>query len=254
MSESHYIAGIHSVRTALKHGAGQITGVWYDQHRRDKRLGQLLSAARQAGIKLSAVDKATLARLSSDTNHQGIVAETRVPSALAEDALLQILNRLEQPPLLLILDGVQDPHNLGACLRTADAAGVHAVIAPRDRAVGLTPVVCKVASGAAEQIPFIQVTNLARTMRSLREDHNIWITGTAGDADTSLYQADLTGALAIVMGAEEKGMRRLTREQCDSLVSLPMRGTVESLNVSVATGVTLYEAVRQRRLGRSTTD
>lgn len=248
MSESHYIAGIHSVRTALKHGAEQITGIWYDQHRRDKRLGQLLSAARQAGVKLNAADKATLARLSSDTNHQGIVAETRVPSALAEDALLQILNQLEQPPLLLILDGVQDPHNLGACLRTADAAGVHAVIAPRDRAVGLTPVVCKVASGAAECIPFIQVTNLARTMRSLREDHNVWITGTAEEADASLYQADLTGALAIVMGAEEKGMRRLTREQCDSLVALPMAGTVESLNVSVATGIALFEAVRQRNL------
>lgn len=246
MSDSHYIAGIHSVRTALKHGTGQIIGIWYDQGRHDRRLGQLLSAARKAGVELHPVDKNTLAGLSPDTNHQGIVAQTHVPSPLGEDALLQILNQLQQPPLLLVLDGVQDPHNLGACLRTADAAGVHAVIAPRDRAVGLTPVVCKVASGAAERVPFIQVTNLARTLRSLCEDHNIWIIGTAGDADTSLYRSDLTGPLAIVMGAEEKGMRRLTREQCDSLVFLPMAGAVESLNVSVATGVALYEAVRQR--------
>ena len=197
-------------------------------------------------MKLHPVDKNSLAGLSADTNHQGIVAQTLVHSPLGEDALLQILNQLVQPPLLLVLDGVQDPHNLGACLRTADAAGVDAVIAPRDRAVGLTPVVCKVASGAAERVPFIQVTNLARTLRSLCEDHNIWIIGTAGDADTSLYRSDLTGPLAIVMGAEEKGMRRLTREQCDSLVFLPMAGAVESLNVSVATGVVLYEAVRQR--------
>jgi len=234
------------VKAALKHGAEQITGIWYDQNRHDRRLGQLLSTARQAGVKLNPVDKSTLGRLSADANHQGIVAETRVPSALAEDALLQILEQLQQPPLLLILDGVQDPHNLGACLRTADAAGVDAVIAPRDRAVGLTPVACKVASGAAERVPFVQVTNLARTLRALCEDHNIWIVGTAGEADTSLYQANLTGPLAIVMGAEEKGMRRLTREQCDLLVSLPMAGAVESLNVSVATGVALFEAVRQR--------
>ena len=246
MSDFRYIAGIHSVRTALKHGAGQILGIWYDKDRRDKRLGQLLSAARQAGIKLDPVDRNTLASLSPDTNHQGIVAQTRVPSALGEDALLQILNELQQPPLLLILDGVQDPHNLGACLRTADAAGVHAVIAPRDRAVGLTPVVCKVASGAAETVPFIQVTNLARTLRSLCEDHNIWIMGAAEEADTIVYQANLTGPLAIVLGAEEKGLRRLTRERCDLLVSLPMAGAVESLNVSVATGVILFEAVRQR--------
>ncbi len=248
MSESHYVFGIHSVRTALKHGARQIICIWYDRKRHDRRLGRLLSVARRAGIRLNPVDKATLDRLSSDTNHQGIVAETPVPSALNEDALIQILNQLQQPSLLLILDGVQDPHNLGACLRTADAVGIHAVIAPRDRAVGLTPVACKVASGAAEQVPFIQVTNLARTLRSLREDHSIRIIGTAEEANFSLYQANLSGPLAIVVGAEEKGMRRLTREQCDLLVSLPMAGTVESLNVSVATGVVLYEAVRQRNL------
>jgi 23S rRNA (guanosine2251-2'-O)-methyltransferase len=156
------------------------------------------------------------------------------------------LERIEGPPFLLLLDEVQDPHNLGACLRTADAAGVHALIAPKDNAVGLTPVVCKVASGAAETLPYIQVTNLARTMGHLKEQ-GIWLTGTSGDADTELYSADLTGPLGLVMGSEGTGLRRLTREHCDRLVRLPMCGTVESLNVSVAAGVCLYEALRQRR-------
>ncbi|HIE53826.1 MAG TPA: 23S rRNA (guanosine(2251)-2'-O)-methyltransferase RlmB, partial [Chromatiaceae bacterium] len=169
-----------------------------------------------------------------------------MPAALGEKALDELLIRLEQPPLLLVLDGLQDPHNLGACLRSADAAGVQAVIAPRDRASGLTPVVCKVASGAAESTPFIQVTNLARTLRHLRDAYGIWILGTAGEADTELYDADLKRGVAIVMGNEEKGLRRLTREQCDQLVRLPMAGSVESLNVSVAAGVVLFEAVRQR--------
>jgi len=192
------------------------------------------------------VDKAALAKLTADANNQGIVAETVISSARGEDELSEILQQAEDDVLLLILDGIQDPHNLGACLRSADAAGVDAVIAPKDRAVGLTPVACKVASGAAEHIPFIQVTNLARTLRNLREVHNIWIVGTAGEADSTLYAANLTGKLAVVMGGEEKGMRRLTREQCDMLVSLPMAGVVESLNVSVATGVVLFEAMRQR--------
>ena len=149
-------------------------------------------------------------------------------------------------PLNMGVDGVQDPHNLGACLRSADAAGVHAVIAPKDRSAGLTPTACKIASGAAESVPFVQVTNLARTLKWLREEAGVWLVGTAGEAETTLYQADLSGPLGIVMGGEEKGMRRLTREGCDLLVSLPMAGAVESLNVSVATGVALFEAVRQR--------
>lgn len=163
-----------------------------------------------------------------------------------EDALDTLLQELQEPAFLLVLDGVQDPHNLGACLRTADAAGVHAVIAPKDRAVGLTPVACKVASGAAETVPFIQVTNLSRTLRQLREACGLWVVGMAGEAEQSLYQTDLSGGLVMVMGGEEKGMRRLVREQCDLLLSVPMRGTVESLNVSVATAVGLFEAVRQR--------
>ena len=245
--EKRFIAGIHSVRTALKHGSGGILGLWYDAKRHDKRLKDVLALARKAGVPLHEVQREELDRMSAQSNHQGIVAQTLVPSALGEEELRNLLGHVDGPPLLLILDGVQDPHNLGACLRTADAAGVHAVIAPKDRAVGLTPVACKVASGAAEKIPFVQVTNLARTLRWLREEKNIWTVGAAGEVDSTLYQADLSGPLAVIMGAEEKGMRRLTRDQCDSLISIPMFGTVESLNVSVATGVVLFEAVRQRK-------
>jgi 23S rRNA (guanosine2251-2'-O)-methyltransferase len=240
------IGGIHAVRTAIRHGAGNVSALWFDRSRNDKRLGQLLSEARKAGLRPEALDKAALDRLLPDANHQGVVAETVAPAARGEAALDELLTALEVPPLLLVLDGVTDPHNLGACLRSADGAGVHAVIAPKDRAAGLTPTACKVASGAAESVPFIQVTNLARTLKHLRDAYGVWAVGTAGEADSSLYQADLKGPLALVMGAEEKGMRRLTREQCDQLVYLPMAGSVESLNVSVATGVCLYEAVRQR--------
>jgi 23S rRNA (guanosine2251-2'-O)-methyltransferase len=174
-----------------------------------------------------------------------VVAESKAKAALNEAGLNQLLDNLAEPPLLLILDGVTDPHNLGACLRTADAAGVHALIVPRDKACGLTAVVRKVASGAAETVPFVQVTNLARTLKALKQ-RNIWLVGTDLDTEQDIYEADLSGPLALVMGAEGKGMRRLTREQCDFLVKLPMRGSVQSLNVSVSTGICLYEAVRQR--------
>ena len=243
---ARYIAGIHSVRAALKHGAEKLQGVWYDPRRNDRRLGQLLSEARKLGVSLQASDKAELDRLAGNTRHQGIVARAEQPAALSEDDLDVLLQTLQEPAFLLVLDGVQDPHNLGACLRTADAAGVHAVIAPRDRAVGLTPVACKVASGAAETVPFIQVTNLSRTLRLLRQGHGLWVVGMAGEAEQSLFDADLKGGLVMVMGSEDKGMRRLVREQCDQLLSLPMSGSVESLNVSVATGIGLFEAVRQR--------
>lgn len=241
-----YVAGIHSVRAALKHGEGQVQRVWFDARRNDRRLGQLLSAVRKLDIELVSADKAELDRLAQGSQHQGIVAQVRMAAAQNENALDALLEKLQEPPFLLVLDGVQDPHNLGACLRTADAAGVHAVIAPKDRAVGLTPVACKVASGAAESVPFIQVTNLVRTLRQLRDACNLWVVGLAGEAEQSLYQADLKGPLAVVMGSEEKGMRRLVREQCDVLLALPMKGVVESLNVSVAAGITLFEAVRQR--------
>jgi 23S rRNA (guanosine2251-2'-O)-methyltransferase len=243
---SRYVAGIHSVRTALKHGVGQVREILFDSRRNDRRLGKLLSEARKLGVSASASDKTELDQLVGSAQHQGVIARVTMPAAQAESYLDQLLQDLDEAPFLLILDGVQDPHNLGACLRSADAAGVHAVIAPKDRAAGLTPVACKVASGAAETVPFIQVTNLARTLRQLRDAYGLWVVGMAGEAEQGIYQADLKGPLVLVMGSEERGMRRITREQCDALVSLPMAGAVESLNVSVAAGVALFEAVRQR--------
>jgi len=178
-------------------------------------------------------------------NHQGVAARAKPVQAKGENELLSQLDALDGAPLLLVLDTITDPHNLGACLRTADAAGVHAVIAPKDKAVGITATVSKVACGAAESVPFYQVTNLARTLKEL-QDRGIWLFGTAGEASESVYKTDLKGPIAIVMGAEGKGLRRLTREACDHLIHIPMAGDVSSLNVSVATGVCLFEAVRQR--------
>jgi 23S rRNA (guanosine2251-2'-O)-methyltransferase len=195
------------------------------------------------------VDAASLDKLADGGRHQGVLAEVAARSGDPETQLEEALEAAGPTPLLLVLDGVQDPHNLGACLRSADAAGVAAVIAPRDRAAGLTPVVRKVAAGAAEAVPFVAVVNLARTLRELKE-RGLWLVGTDDSADKSLHDVDLTGPLALVMGSEGEGMRRLTRECCDQLVSIPMAGAVESLNVSVATGVVLFEAVRQRRGGK----
>jgi 23S rRNA (guanosine2251-2'-O)-methyltransferase len=240
------IAGVHSVRAALKHGDSGVSEIWIEARRRDQRIRELTSLASKAGIPVHQVDREALAKLVPEVNHQGVVARTRVPASVDEASFYRLLQRLDHEPLLLILDGVQDPHNLGACLRTADGAGVDAVVAPKDRSVGLTPVACKVASGAAEKVPFVQVTNLARTLKRLQDEHGVWLVGTSGDAPESIYQAKLTGPLALIMGGEEKGVRRLTWEACDFLVRLPMAGTVESLNVSVACGVALYEAVRQR--------
>ncbi len=246
MGASQLIAGVHSVRTALKHGTGAVQEIWVEARRRDGRIREIIHLARECGVPLHRVSREEIDALVPRANHQGVAARSRVAVALGEEDLKDLLARLQVPPLLLILDGVQDPHNLGACLRTADGAGVHAVVAPRDRAVGLTPVACKVASGAAETLPFIQVTNLARTLRWLREEAGLWLVGTAAQADVDLFEAELKGPLGLVMGGEEKGLRRLTREQCDLLVRLPMAGSVESLNVSVATGVCLYEVFRQR--------
>lgn len=246
VQSTQLIAGVHSVRTALKHGASSVVELWVESQRRDQRTKEIIALAGRSGITVNQVAREQLDLLLPGINHQGVAARTAVPSAQGERVLENLMTALDEPPFLLILDGVQDPHNLGACLRSADGAGVHAVIAPKDRSVGLTPVVCKVASGATESVPFIQVTNLARTLERLKRDYGLWLVGTAGESDNTLYQATLTGSLALVMGGEEKGMRRLTREACDYLVRLPMRGTVESLNVSVATGICLYEAVRQR--------
>jgi predicted rRNA methylase len=246
MSATQLIYGQHAVRAALKYDPTHIVEVWLERRRADPRTQRLVDGLQALSVPLHQVGKRQLDELVGGESHQGVVVRYAGPSPQGEQALAHYLDELQVPPLLLILDQVQDPHNLGACLRTADAAGVHALIAPRDRAVGLTPAVHKVASGAAGRLPFFQVTNLARTLRDLRE-RGIWLVGAAGEAEQELYEADLTGPLGLVMGAEESGLRRLTREHCDALVRIPMLGGVESLNVSVAAGVLLYEAVRQRR-------
>lgn len=245
MNDLAPVAGIHSVRSALKFGSEGVGELWLERGRRDRRLAELADIARQAGIPVRQTERAALDQAADGTNHQGALAWVRSPASRPARDLDDLLDQLSGPPFLLLLDEVQDPHNLGACLRTADGAGVHAVIAPKDNAVGLTPVVCKVASGAAQTVPYIQVTNLARAMDRIKE-RGIWLIGTAGEAQSDLYSADLRGPIGLVMGSEGSGLRRLTRERCDLLVRLPMAGTVESLNVSVAAGVCLYEAVRQR--------
>jgi 23S rRNA (guanosine2251-2'-O)-methyltransferase len=243
--DASLVFGLHAVEAVLR-APGRVRELWLDAARRDQRMRELAARAEQEKVRVQWVGKEKLDELAGEeARHQGAVARVRPSQPLSESGLEDLLVQLTAPPFFLVLDGVTDPHNLGACLRTADGAGVHAVITPRDRAVGLNPTVRKVASGAAETVPLIQVTNLARTLRTLQEA-GVFIVGTAGEAEQELYQANLTGPLALVMGAEGKGMRRLTRDHCDLLVRLPMRGGVESLNVSVATGVCLYEALRQR--------
>lgn len=243
-NKTEIIFGFHAIESAINNDPANLLAIWVDPHRHDKRIKDLLAQVEKQGISIEYVKKTDLEKRCGSPKTQGIAGRYRSLTADSENSLDQLL--LKDNLLLLILDGIQDPHNLGACLRSADAAGVDAVIAPKDRATGLTPTVRKVACGAAESVPFIQVTNLARTLKQLK-DAEVWIIGAAGEADTVIYDANLTGKLAIVMGAEEKGLRRLTRENCDLLVKLPMAGQVESLNVSVATGVCLFEAVRQRQ-------
>jgi len=246
---SRKVFGLHTVAHLLAGDAGKIQEMWVQAKRRDARLERILDSAQRARVRVHQVERRVLDRMAPGVRHQGVVADYQGVPPLAEPDLEPLLDRQEQAPFVLVLDGVQDPHNLGACLRSADAAGVHAVIAPRDRAVGLTATVHKVASGAAESVPFIQVANLARVLARLRE-RGLWVVGTADAADASLYAADMSGPLALVLGSEGKGLRRLTREQCDLLVHIPMQGIVESLNVSVAAGVCLFEAVRQRGGGK----
>ncbi len=242
----HWLFGLHAVEAALRHDPRNIIRILCAEARRDQRLQAIEKLAAEADVRITRVEPRELDRLTRGDRHQGVAAQYRAAPTHDENDLYTLLERLDEPPLLLVLDGVTDPHNLGACLRVADGAGAHAVIAPKDRAVGLTPTVRKVASGAAESIPFVQVTNLARTLDTLKQK-GVWVVGLAGEADHSLYQSRLaTQPLAVVMGAEGSGLRRLTREACDELVSLPMLGSVESLNVSVASGVSLYEIRRQR--------
>ncbi|MEZ5641204.1 MAG: 23S rRNA (guanosine(2251)-2'-O)-methyltransferase RlmB [Burkholderiaceae bacterium] len=244
MTSSHKVLfGFHAVGVRLKTAPASIVEVFVDPSRRDARMKQFLARAAEAGVRVIEADGARLARLAGSAGHQGVAA--RVQPVEQAHSLDDLLDELQEPPLLLVLDGVTDPHNLGACLRVADGAGAHAVIAPKDHAAGINATVAKVASGAAETVPYFMVTNLARTLGELKE-RSIWITGTAGEATQSLYEVDLRGPSALVLGAEGPGMRQLTRKTCDQLVRIPMMGAVESLNVSVASGVCLYEARRQR--------
>jgi len=243
MAATQVLAGFHAVVARMRHAPDSIKDVYVEASRRDKRMQSLIEQAERAGCKVHPVPTERLDGLARGTRHQGVVA-------LADERQLavdidDVLDVIEEPPFLLILDGVTDPHNLGACLRSADAAGVHAVIAPRDRAVGLNATVQRVACGAADTVPYLMVTNLARTMRALK-DRGVWLVGTDDQAESSMHQVDGRQPMAWVMGAEGEGMRRLTRETCDQLVNIPMRGSVESLNVSVASAVCLFETVRQR--------
>ena len=243
----HWVYGIHAAQTLLKSRPEQVAEIRVTKGRNDQRLTKIQQLAEKHGIACTQVSKSALQQLFPDQTDANLqdVAVLCAQHQLYDERFLEKLLSDISTPLLLVLDGVTDPHNLGACLRSADAAGVHAVIVPKDRSAGITPVVSKVACGAAETMPFVVVTNLARTLRMLQQQ-GVWIVGTAGEAEQSLYQSNLNGPLALVMGAEEKGLRRLTREHCDLLVKLPMAGSVSSLNVSVATGVCLFEVVRQR--------
>ena len=237
------VFGIHAVEAFLQRAPQDVLELFVMKDRDDKRMQPIIQLARQNGVSVQFCNRRTLDDMVSG-QHQGVVAKARLQSSGNEADLAAIVEQ-QAKPFILILDGVTDPHNLGAILRSADAAGVHAVVAPKDRSVKLTSVVRKVACGAAESVPFITVTNLARTLREL-QDAGVWIVGTAGETETLVYDADLKGPLALVLGAEGEGLRRLTRETCDSLVKIPMFGTVSSLNVSVAAGICLFEAVRQR--------
>jgi 23S rRNA (guanosine2251-2'-O)-methyltransferase len=241
------VFGMHSVQAILKSAPQRVNEILVLEGRQDQRLNKILSGAKNNDIRVRQAKRKELDKLVKEENHQGVVAFCFPGETHDEKFLLKLVENLQESPFLLVLDGVTDPHNLGACLRTADAAGAHAVIAPKDNSASLTAVARKVACGAAEVLPYIPVTNLARTLKKLQE-LGVWVIGTAGEADGSVYQADLKGPLALVMGAEGPGMRRLTRECCDSLINIPMAGEVSSLNVSVATGVCLYEAVRQRQM------
>ena len=239
---SELVYGIHAVESAIKNRPEDVLQLWVLQGRKDKRVNQLIELANKNNISIQSISADKIKKKCPDSTHQGVLADLRISKA-KQMALEDVLAK-QGELLLLILDEVQDPHNIGACLRTADAVGVDAVIVSKNRSPGITSVVRKVACGAADTVPFVQVTNLARAMQQIR-DHDVWIVGTAGDTDTSLYDITAGKRMAVVMGAEGTGMRRLTRENCDQLVYIPMQGTVESLNVSVATGVALFEVRRK---------
>jgi len=239
------VYGIHAVDALLRNSPALVQCLWVQAGREDKRMSAVLDLARNQGVQVERVGRADLDQRVNG-RHQGVIAEVKGGSRQwDEKAILQLLDELDHPALILVLDGVTDPHNLGACLRSADAAGVDAVIVPRDKSADLNPTVRKVACGAAETVPFARVTNLSRTLQALQE-RGVWVYGAAGEAEKTIYNSDLSGSVALVMGSEGSGLRRLTRENCDHLIKLPMAGSVSSLNVSVATGICLFEVVRQR--------
>ena len=243
MSSLRVLFGFHAITVRMKTAPKSVIELHVESNRRDARMRSFADRAREAGIKIVETDGERLDKLAGTSRHQGVVA--RVEHVAMPHSLDEVVESIEGPPLLLILDGVTDPHNLGACLRVADGAGAHAIVAPKDHAVGVNATVAKVASGAAETVPYIMVTNLARTLGELK-DFDIRVIGTSDDAEHTLYDLDLTGPIAFVLGSEGDGMRQLTRKTCDQLVRIPMAGAVESLNVSVAAGVCLFEALRQR--------
>lgn len=246
MDKREKIVGIHAVESAVRNDPERVLEIWVKSGRQDQRVHEIRKLASKRGINVQTVEPAQFGKQAGAAKHQGVLAYYAAADTLNEADLLSMLDNRDEAAMLLVLDGVTDPHNLGACLRTADAAGVAAVVVPKDNAASITPTVRKVACGAVDSTPLVQVTNLSRLLDKLREQ-GFWVVGTSDKASQDLYQTDMKGNLVVVMGAEGKGMRRLTEERCDFLVSLPMAGTVSSLNVSVATGICLFEAVRQRK-------
>ena len=248
MKSTRHLIGFHAVTARLRHHPEGVQTLYVEAARRDRRMRELVERAEAAKVAVQAVDDRRLHAMAGHDRHQGVVAV--VDNALPHVTLEDVLESAGEPPLLLILDGVTDPHNLGACLRSADAFGAHALIVPKDRAVGVNATVAKAASGAVDTVPVVSVTNLARTMRDLKE-RGVWIIGADAEAGENLFDAELTGPLAWVLGAEGSGLRRLTRELCDRVVRIPLQGSVSSLNVSVAAGVCLFETRRQRHKSKS---
>lgn len=242
------LIGIHVVEAALDHDVANLVELYIENGTHNARVKALGERARELGVKPHARDRAALDRMTGGARHQGVVARYRAPPPRAEGDLPALVEQAGATALLLVLDGVTDPHNFGACLRSAEAAGVTAVLVPKDRAVGVTPTVRRASAGAADRVPIVMATNLARTLKTLKEG-GVWLVGLAGESERSLYEVDLKGPLALVLGGEGEGMRRLTREACDFLVRIPMRGDIESLNVSVSTGIVLFETLRQRGSG-----
>ena len=246
MAEMQKIHGIHAVQALIKARPDHIVNAWMDRQRKDAKLQAIKQSLDEVGIRVDYVDKKTLEKLSSNANHQGVLLTAKLPQERTEEQLKKALKEQQDQAFYLVLDQVTDPHNLGACLRTALAAGVQGVIVPKDNACRLNATVCKVASGAAELLPVYRVTNLVRTLKYLKTE-GVWVSGAAGEATKDVFEAELTGSVAIVMGAEGKGLRPLTQQQCDQLIKIPMSEKVESLNVSVATGIILYEVLRQNQ-------